>query len=291
MRNMVQIVATVVALLVLTGAASGQKKPEFGKEEFGLTGRQLALYIDKVERKIAELMRERGFKYVPIDVRTVRKGMSADKQWKDLSEEVFHNRYGFGVATLYTGQPPQLSDSYCPAREGLGPQNIKIFKGFSPADQVAYNRALFGKNTDASFAVGLETENFSRCGGCTLEAIKAVFPDEVLKADYYNPLDAYVNKHWLMKRVLREYQEEMRKAGFSYSHPDQVEPDIRARLDRITGGETIPVEKLSPGQKAALEQLKKYELDVAKIHYGLATNIFDPVEERIHKEYFSGKVE
>ena len=124
-----------------------------------------------------------------------------------------------------------------------------------------------------------------------MEAIKQVFPAETLAADFYNPLDAHVNRHWLMKRALREYREEMREAGFNYQHPDEVEPDIRTRLDEITGGETIPVEALSPEKKAALERLRAYELKVAHIHWRFAENIFDPVEERIHKEIFAGKVQ
>ena len=67
---------------------------------------------------------------------------------------------------------------------------MQIFQKLSPADQVAYNRALLGENSDATFAVGLELENFSRCGGCTLKAIEQVFKPEQLKGTYYNPKDA-----------------------------------------------------------------------------------------------------
>ena len=88
---------------------------------------------------------------------------------------------------------------------GLGEQNVQIFASLSPADQVAYNRALFGDNPDASFAVGVEIEDFSRCGGCTREAIEQVFDAEQLDATYYNPLDALINNDPRMKAALREY--------------------------------------------------------------------------------------
>jgi hypothetical protein len=76
----------------------------------------------------------------------------------------------------------------------LGDRNVEIFKKLSPADQAAYNHALLGNNLSATFAMSLEAENFSRCGGCTLEAIKQVFKPEQLAATYYNPNDALVNK-------------------------------------------------------------------------------------------------
>ena len=87
---------------------------------------------------------------------------------------------------------------------GLGDRNVQIFKNLSPADQVAYNRALLGENTDATFAVGLELENFSRCGGCTVKAIEQVFTPEQLKSTYYNPLDALINNDPRMKAALRQ---------------------------------------------------------------------------------------
>lgn len=107
------------------------------------------------------------------------------------------------------------------------------------------------ENTDATFAVGVETQNFSRCGGCTREQ---VFEPEQLQESYYNPKDALINKDPRMKTALKEYAAEMRKKGFDYDHPDEAEIDVRERLHAITGGGTVPVEQLSPGQRAALER-------------------------------------
>jgi hypothetical protein len=191
---------------------------------------------------------------------------------------------------MYTGKPPQLSDGYSPAKVGLGERNVRIFRNLSPADRVAYNRSLFGENSGATFAVSIETENFSPTGGCTRDAIGKVFKPEQLNVSYYNPKDALINKDPRMKAALRDYRLEMRRAGFDYDHPDEVEPDIRARLAALTRGGTIAVEHMSRAQKSALEYLQIYELKAAKKNYLLQLQIFDPVEEKIEKELYARKV-
>ncbi len=261
-----------------------------GTEEFGMNPRELRAAIEKVEALISRYMREQGFEYVAADYITVRRGMSADKSIPGISEEDFHAKHGFGISTLYTGTAPQLSEGYQPAKVGLGERNIQIYKNLSVAGQVAYNRALFGENTAASFAVGIETENFSLCGGCTRKAIKEVFKPEQLKAAYYNPLDALINQDPRMKAALRDYAAAMNEKGFDYSHPDDVEDDIRGRLYAITGGGTVPVEKMSPEQRTALKKLQDYERRVAVINFELQEEVFDPVEEKIEKEMFAREV-
>jgi hypothetical protein len=290
MRDVIQAVLTVVTGLVLVGSASAQAPPNVGTEEFGLTHKELVQVIEKVEGLIAQCMREQGFEYVAADYSTVRRGMNADKSLPGLSEEEFIDKYGFGISTLYSGAPPQLAQGYSPAQVGLGERNVQIYKNLSPADQVAYNRALLGENTDATFAVALELENLSRCGGCTRSAVEQVFKPDQLKANYYNPKDALINNHPRMKSALRVYAEEMRDAGFAYNHPDEVEPDIRERLDALTSGGTIPLEKMLPEQLAALKKLQDYERRVATKSFELQERIFEPVEEQIEKEMFAREV-
>ena len=292
MKSMMQIVWIILVLVLFAGnaGAAGVQASVPGTEEFGLTPRQLVESVEKVEALISKCMREQGFEYVAVDYITVRRGMSADKNLPGVSEEEFINKYGFGVSTLYTGQPPQLAAGYSPGKVGLGERNVQIYKNLSPADQVAYNRALFGDNTDATFAVGIETEDFSRTGGCTRKAIEQVFEPEQLKATYYNPKDALINKHPRMQGALRYYAREMRKAGFNYNHPDEVEDDIRQRLAALTGGGTILVEKMSPDQQAALKQLQSYERKVAVKMFELQEEIFDPVEAAIQREMYPRKV-
>jgi hypothetical protein len=192
---------------------------------------------------------------------------------------------------MYTGQPPQLTTGYSPARVGLGDRNVGIYKGLSPADQVAYNRALLGENVGATFAVALETENFSQCGGCTRKAIEQVFKPDQLKASYYNPQNVFINNDPRMKAALRKFAAEMKKAGFDYTHPDDVEPDIRARLAALTNGGSNLVEKMSLEQRNELNKLQDYERRVAARTYKLQEDVLTPVEERIQQELFSRKVQ
>jgi hypothetical protein len=281
-------------LAVLTpaiAAAQAQPQPGLGTEEFGLSPRELVQAIEKTEQLIARCMREQGFQYVAVDYNTVREGMSADKRLPGLSEEEFVDRHGFGVSTLYSGLPPQLSTDYSPARIGLGERNVQIFRALPPADQVAYNRALLGENVSATFAVALEIEDLSRTDGCTRKAAAEVFKPDQLKASYYNPQDALIRKDHRMKAALNFWQREMKKAGFDYAHPDDIEPDLRNRINALTEGGKLLVTQMSPDQKAALQKLQNFERAVAVKSFKMQEEVLDPVEERIQKELFSRKVQ
>lgn len=291
MKNVMKIAGICIGLVVLFGGrADAQTLPAtVGGEEFGLTQRELVQAVAKVEMLISQCMRKEGFSYIAADYNTVRKGMSADKSLPGVSEEDFIKQNGLGVSTLYTGEPPQLAKGYSPGKVGLGERNVEVYKKLSPADQVAYNRTLFGENTGATFAVGLETENFSMTGGCTRKGIEQVFKPDQLKSSYYNPKDALINKHPRMKAALRFYAAEMRKAGFTYNHPDEVEADIRVRLAALTNGGTVLIEKMTPEQKAGLKQLQEYELRAAAKNIQLQKDLFDPVEEQILEEMYARK--
>ena len=284
-----QVVTGAAALFIVASGAYAQA-PAVGTQEFGLTNKQLVQYVERVEAGIAKCMRAQGFEYIAADYETVRKGMSADKRLPGVSEDEFIQKYGFGAATMFTGQPLQLATGYSPAKVGLGERNVNVFKSLAPATQAAYNRALLGQNPDATFAIGLERENFSRTGGCTRDAIKQVFSAEQMSASYYNPKDALVNKDPRMKAALRKFSTEIRKLGYDYNHPDEIEPDVRKRLDTLTQGGSIAVDKMSAEQKAALKTLQDYERRVALKSHELTEKIVKPVEEQIEKEMFARAV-
>jgi hypothetical protein len=279
-----------MALTIAQLKAVANPEGEVGTKEFGLTERQLVQSVEKVENLIAKCMRQQGFEYVTVDYTTIRHAMSIVEAMPGMREEAFVAKYGYGISTFYTGAPPQLTTGHNPARSGLGERNVELFKNLSSADQVAYARALFGENPEATFAVALEEEDFSRCGGCTREALEKVFTPEQLDATYYNPLNALVNEDPRMKKALRKFASEMRKRGFDYSHPDDVKPDLWERLDAITDNRSIPVSRLTPEQLEALKELQEFERKIAVVNFKLAEDLFDPVEERILREMYSREV-
>jgi hypothetical protein len=280
-------------LLVFLAACSGLQRTVEGaipgKEEFGMTRQELFTAIENVEAEISQCMRAAGFEYIAVDYNTVRKGMTADKSLPGMPEREFIREYGFGISTLYTGLAPQLSELRTPAQIGLGEQNLEIYRNLSPADQVAYTHTLFGEHSDATFAVALETEDFSRTGGCTRSAIEKFFTEEQMSATYINPFDVLVDKDPRMVAANAEFANCLREAGFEYNHEKEIEPDVRKRLDAITGG--APVEALSSEARAALTELQAYERGLAVATISCEAVHLDPVADQVEREYYAGPLQ
>lgn len=257
-----------------------------GKEEFGMNKKELYTAIENVEVQISKCMGAAGFEYIAADYNTVRRGMTSDKSLPGMSERQFIQEYGFGISTLYTGLAPQLSELRTPAQIGLGEQNVKIYQSLSPADQVAYSHTLFGEHPDATFAVALETEDFSRTGGCTRSAIEQFFTPEQMNATFINPFDALVDQDPRMVAANAKFSDCMRAAGFEYSTEREIEPDMRKKLDDITGG--APVEALSSDARAALTELQAYERALGAATLDCEKRFLDPVADQIERELFAG---
>ena len=83
----------------------------------------------------------------------------------------------------------------------------------------------------------------------------------------------------------------MKKAGFEYGHPDEIEPDLRNRLSALTEGGKLLVSKMSADQKAALRKLQDFERLVAAKSFKMSEDMLKPVEEKIQEELFSRKVQ
>ncbi len=86
------------------------------------------------------------------DYKTVRRGMISDKSLPDGGIGVYRT-VRFWHRHAEQGPAAAIGNGLQPGRIGLGEKNVEIFKKLSPADQVAYNRALLGENPqDATFA-------------------------------------------------------------------------------------------------------------------------------------------
>jgi hypothetical protein len=283
--------AGALATFLLPTIVVAQSPPGPGTEEYGLSPRELVQAIEKTEESISKCMREQGFQYFAVDHATVRAGMKTEMSIPGLTEAQYIRKYGFGISTMYTGTAPQLATVQSPAAIALGVRNVQYFKGLSPTDQVAYNRAMLGEPGSPTFAMALEHEVLWQTGGCTRKAVEQVFEPEQLKTTYVNPHDALLSKDARMKAAVASYATEMKKAGYDFGHPDEVEPLIRERLAAITDNGRLAVEKLSTEQAEALKKLQDYERAIATISIRLHEKIIEPVEERIRKELFSRKVE
>ena len=235
-----------------------------------LTGR-----AEEVEALVSGCMAEAGFEYVPVDFTTIRKAMVSDKSAPGLSGSEYLSQYGHGITT----QPDK------PIIEiGLGDQNRRTLEGMSEPDQVAYRRTLWGENQDATFAFGMESEDFSRTGGCTRSAIEQVFAPEELAATYFNPADALVLLDPRAQAAMQEFAACMSEAGFAYGHPDDVDFDLQLRYDTLVRGRDHG--ELTPGEAEQLQMLQDEERAVTSASDRCEVQVLEPVLDRIEEEFF-----
>ena len=254
-------------------AAAANQGREFGGEEFGLSSKQLVERSEAVESKIGECMADAGFEYSPVDFTTIRSAMSSDKSAPGLSRQEFVERYGFGISTQFDKPMVELS---------LGGQNQRVIDSLGEADRVAYLRTLFGEHTDATYAAGLETEDFSRAGGCTRTAIEQYFTTEEMSASYFNPGDALIEANPRAVQAISDWYDCMVEGGVDrYLHPDDVEADFQRRLDVLADG--IDPAELTGSSIAALQA---DELAVAAVFTRCENDVLDPVMNIVEEEFY-----
>lgn len=272
-----------LALLLIASLVGSGFAQDYGTEEMGMTMEELVEVVETAESLIADCMREAGFEYVAVDFTTARNAMLADKALPELAEREFKAACGFGITTHYADDPvPQFADDTTPAKIALGEQNVRIFQNLSEADQVAYNRTLLGENTDATFAVALEAEDFSRTGGCTEKAAEAVFDPEEITLSYRNPLDDLYAQDPRMIQAMADCTACVQEAGYEYTDPEAIEPDIERRFLAITGG--APTGSLSANARIALEALQAEERAIAVASFDCEDKYIHPVEEALDNE-------
>lgn len=257
-------------------AAEANAGREIGGEEFGLSMAQLAERSDAVEQSIGVCMAEAGFEYIPVDFGEIRNAMTSDKSAPGLSNSEFIEQYGFGITTQFDKPMVELS---------LGDQNRRILDGLGEADRVAYLRTLYGENTDATYAAGLETENLSRTGGCTRQAIEEHFQPEELSASYFNPGDALVETDPRAQEAIAAWYDCMVEGGIdTFTHPGDVEIGFQRRIDALAGGRDP--DELTGDDLAALSRLQDEEREVARVFTRCEASVLDPAMERVEDEFF-----
>jgi hypothetical protein len=251
--------------------SGGNGNAEVGKEEFGMTEEQLVIAIEDTEAAIGTCMEAAGFEYVPIDAVTFRDAMGSLTAVPGLSDEEFVQEYGYGFTTL----PPTEAFR-------AGPENQAIYEALSAGDQVAYDRELWGENTDATFVYMLENEDFEGAGGCTETAINEVFTEEQRNPNFQNPFDALVEADQRYQDAIVAWSECMGEAGFDFESPDDGEDSIVDRYDELTAGQDPAT--LEGADLAALEDLQAEEKAIAAADFTCQEEHLRPVEEQVEQD-------
>jgi hypothetical protein len=251
--------------------ATGESSGEIGKEEFGMTEEELVNAIEATEASIAACMSEAGFEYVPIDPVTFREAMSSLAAVPGLSDEEFVAQYGYGFSTL----PPVQSF-------GAGEENRQIFEALSEEDKIAYERELWGDNTEATFVFMLENEDFEGAGGCTKTAIEEVFTEEQRNPNFENPFDLQVEQDPRYQAAVEEWSACMSEAGYDYESPEDAEDELLERYNDLTRG--APPETLEGPDQEALAELQGEERAIAGADLVCAEEHLIPVEEQVERD-------
>ena len=270
------------AALVLVASCGGDGSngkatdaPMYGSEEFGLTSAELNTRIEAAEAKIAACMRDAGFDYVQVDSETVRDAMEADATKPGLSDEEYVEQFGFGITTVFEDPVLVL---------GRGEQNNATYAALSPAEQVAYDRALMGEQGNVGLARALENEDFSKTGGCTLAAVESLFDEKELTGSYVNPGDLLLEQDPRIVAANKDWSTCMGAEGYDYAHEDDITDELSQRLEALLGGADPAT--LTGSAKAALEELQGEERAVAVVATACEEEHIDPVVEKVESEIY-----
>jgi hypothetical protein len=216
-------------------------------------------------------MKAQGFDYVPVDPVAQRTGLTGQS---GFNEDEFEKAYGYGITTLYEQRLNPPADP-----------NAAIRNALSPADQTAYTRALSGEFADATFAIAVDTGDYSRLGGCTKTATETVFggaevlQDLVAKLD---ELDQRVVSDPRMQKAVANWSACMHEAGYDLAEPEQVDVALQKRLDAIVGPSNDPK---TDYDKAALVALQRDEVAMVTADKDCEKKHLQKIEDAVRSEY------
>jgi hypothetical protein len=253
------------------GGGNGNGNQEVGREEFGMTEEELVASIEDTEAAIATCMQAAGFEYEPIDPVTFREAMGSLTAVPGLNDEEFVAEYGYGFTTL----PPT-------ERFRAGPENQAIYDALSEEDKVAYDRTLWGEDTEFTFVLMLENEDFEGAGGCTEEAINEVFTEEQRDPNFENPFDSQVEADPRYQDAVGAWSDCMGEQGYDFESPDDAEDLILDQFDELTAGRDP--ETLDENEQAQLEALQAEEKAIAAADLACQEEHLIPVEEQVERD-------
>src|SRR3954466_6055595 len=281
------VLASALALTACGGGGGGDKtsdsqqksnapiEDQLGFDQAGLMARQ-----SRAEDAIRDCMKNQGFDYVPVDPFAQRAALLGSSR---ISDQDFLKQFGYGISTLW-GRGRAQADPNERLRATLG-----------AADRKAYNSALWGGNSGATFQQAIENGDFTKLGGCTKKATEQVFGGAALLTRLQSRLDQLDDRILEDQRMgcaVEKWSQCMSQQGYRYEDPDEIDADLFKRTEKIVGplpGQfaTGPPagEKPRPYDHAALGALQREEVAIAQRDSACEQRRIAPVEAVVRPEY------
>ena len=280
------LMAGLAALAVLAGcggsdngAATTPQSAATGstvEDQLGFTRKGIAAASAKVENAIAACMKADGFDYIPSDPVAQQAALTGKA---NMSDEEYERQFGYGITTLY-GRATAQTDPNATIRAQLG-----------EADRAAYDRALSGGKPEQTFALAVDTGDFTELGGCTKRATDTAFGGTQLLQTLQRKLDELddsIVADQRMVRAIEAWRGCMKAAtGEQYEDAEAIEEEITQRFEGLAGGVVPPGQVAPEGTQvdmAALGRLQQDELDLFAKDLACENRHITPVETKVRRE-------
>lgn len=284
--------AATCALLAITAIACASSSADptsntveldgeaIGWREFGLTDEQFNEYVGRTQDLIAQCMQEAGFEYVPASVEQIEFAQKHVRSEPGYDRFTYKEKWGLGVTTRFDD----------PVRDAeLGEQNLAYYNSLSEADQVAFMRTLYGKRPDSSFTWMFDEEDFENRGGCTKEAIEAVFPPNMLEESFVNPKDVLVERDPRIIQAEKDWIRCMEEKGYEgYTDQDDFIEEYAELVEELVGD--LDPHNLPPAKAKKLKQLQEEEIVFSLADVRCQVEWTDDVYKEVEMEVFGRPV-
>jgi hypothetical protein len=246
------------------------------EDQLGFTRRGIAAASAKVENSIAACMKNEGFEYVPVDSVAQQAALTGKA---NMSDAEYEKQFGYGITTLY-GRGTAQTDPNATIRSQLG-----------EADRAAYDRALSGGKPEQTFALAVDTGDFTELGGCTKQATDTAFGGTQLLQTLQRKLDELddsIVADQRMVRAIEAWRGCVKAAtGEQYEDAEAIEDEVTQRFEGLVGG-VVPPGQVAPDpaqvDTAALRRLQQDELDLFNKDLACEKKHIGPVEKKVRQE-------
>jgi hypothetical protein len=282
-RWAIPLVIAVAALTVSAcgddgGAAATEQRGDGSVEDqIGFDAAGIAERQSRVEAAIQQCMAAQGFEYVPVDPLAQRAAITGSTR---LSEDEFNQQFGYGISTLF-GRGGEQTDP-----------NARIRASLNAADRAAYDRTLWGESTGLTFAQAVDTGDFTELGGCTKQATEEVFGGAATLTALQGKLDELDEQIAADQRMVRANEDWvacMADRGYRFEEPDEIDGDVLERFREVVpgveAGATAPPDPTVAYDRAALQEVQRYEVEVVRVDIECEEEFIAPVEAVVRPQY------